>query len=183
MKITLINGEIHQDNDSFTPYAIGLAKVLGKRHWVDYFQLNKYQIYQCTGCWSCWWKTPGLCPLKDDAEAIMRSVIQSDLVIFASPIVAGFVTSLLKKFQDRLIVLIHPYIELVEGECHHRKRYDTYPDFALLLESEKDTDEEDIQIISDIHHRLALNFHGKLKKVWLKETINKEEVAHELNHF
>jgi multimeric flavodoxin WrbA len=120
-------------------------------------------LKNCTGCWSCWWKTPGECAIKDEGEKIFRSVINSNFFVFASPIIAGFTSSELKKVTDRLIVLLHPYLELINGECHHRKRYDSYPDFGLLLQKEADTDEEDIQIISDIYDRLALNFHARKK--------------------
>ena len=120
-------------------------------------------LHYCTGCWSCWWKTPGRCAINDDAEKIIRSVINSDFVIFASPLIAGFTSSALKKITDRLIVLLHPYIELINGESHHRKRYNKYPDFGLILEKETDTDNEDLDIVNDIYERFALNFHCEKK--------------------
>jgi hypothetical protein len=134
-------------------------------------------IMQCTGCWSCWWKTPGICATKDDAQSIMYHVIHADLVVHASPVVAGFTSALLKTIQDRCIVLLHPYIEPIQGECHHRKRYDRYPDMALLLQPQSDTDEEDIEIITDIYHRLAINFHCKISHIWLTSEVRKEVVA------
>ena len=45
-----------------------------------------------------------------------------------------------------MIPLLHPYIELVKGECHHKKRYSKYPKLALILDRDHDpeTDDEDI---------------------------------------
>ncbi|MFW5707198.1 MAG: flavodoxin family protein [Bacteroidota bacterium] len=182
MKITLLDGNQRMEGNDFSQYANILAKEVGRNHEISYFPLYKMNIRQCTGCWSCWWKTPGQCAIKDDSEQIFREVIHSDLLIFASPIIAGFTSSTLKTLQDRLIVLLHPYIELIQGECHHRKRYDSYPDFALLLQKEPGTDEEDIEIITDIYKRLAINFHCRLQHVWFTETHNTEEIIHDLIH-
>jgi len=180
--ITIINGRLNTLDDGFDSFVKEIATNLSEHKDVRSFLLADMKISQCTGCWSCWWKTPGLCAIKDDAEPIMRAVIHSDLLVFASPVIAGFTSSLLKKLQDRLIVLLHPYIIPVQGECHHRKRYDNYPDMALLLQKEADTDKEDIEIITDIYKRLAINFHSNLKYILFTDTQTTEEIAHDLSH-
>lgn len=182
MNITVLNGNPADEKNGFTPWVSKLVYELERVHNVSYFPLSRMNIKQCRGCWNCWWKTPGICSLNDEAEPVMKAVIHSELVIFASPLIAGFTSSTLKTTQDRLIALLHPYIELVDGECHHRKRYESYPDFALLLQKEADTDEEDIKIITDIYHRLAINFHCKLKDIWFTETHKTEKIAHEISH-
>jgi hypothetical protein len=163
MKITILDGDLKQEKNVFSDYLEKLAEGFSLNHTVDIFQLNKMNLHYCTGCWTCWWKTPGRCAINDDAEAIFKSVINSDFVILASPLIAGFTSSVLKKITDRLIVLLHPYIEIRNGESHHCKRYDNYPNFGLVLEKEHDTDDEDIVIINDIYDRFALNFHCKIK--------------------
>jgi hypothetical protein len=75
--------------------------------------------------------------------------------------------------MDRLIVLLHPYIEIVNGECHHRKRYEKYPNLGLILEKEPDTDDEDIKLVKDIFDRLAINFHSKLVFVKMIDEVTK----------
>ncbi|MBA7553532.1 hypothetical protein ES705_46125 [subsurface metagenome] len=83
--------------------------------------------------------------------------------------------------QDKLIALVHPYIELVDNECHHFKRYDRYHEIALVYQRAEDTDEDDIKIVTNIYRRFALNFKSKL--IFSKD-INEptEELAHALNH-
>ncbi len=180
-KVTIVNGSPNNHSPALNQL---LTDLLIEQHNTELsvFNLAEMNIKQCTGCWSCWWKTPGLCVIKDDAELVMRSVVQADLLVFASPIVAGFTSSLLKKMQDRLVALIHPYIEPRMGECHHRKRYDNYPDFALLLDKEYNTDAEDIDIITIIYKRLAINFHCQLKHTWFANTHTSKEIANELSH-
>jgi multimeric flavodoxin WrbA len=173
MKITILNGDLQPTTNAFSRQIEEYVEQLRKSNQVDLFTLTQMDLHYCTGCWSCWWKTPGECTTKDDAEIIFRSVIHSDLVIFASPLIAGFPSSALKKIMDRLIVLLHPYIEIVKGECHHRKRYEKYPNIAVILDRETDTDDEDIKIVKDIFDRLAINFHSKLVFVKMIDEVTK----------
>ena len=69
----------------------------------------------------------------------------------------GFVSSLLKSAMDRNICLVYPHLEDVDGEVHHKKRYDKYPRISYLLEKEATTDDEDIAIATDIFRRQAVN--------------------------
>jgi len=163
MIVTILNGDMRQGESNFSVYTEKLAKEIQLNHAVHIFTLNNMNLHYCTGCWSCWWKTPGRCAINDDAEEIFKAVIKSDFVIFASPLTAGFTSSALKKITDRLIVLLHPYIELRNGENHHRKRYKKYPDIGLIIEKETVTDNEDLEIVNDIYDRFALNFHCKKK--------------------
>jgi len=166
MKITILNGSPNGDYNTLTERIQSLKmQKENEGHSVEEFNLKEMDLAFCNGCWACWWKSPGICAIKDDIESILRSVINADLVIFSSPIIKGFTSSLLKKVCDRLIPLVHPYIELVENECHHLKRYDKYPDFALVALKEEDTDKEDEEIISDIFKRFALNIKTKVEFV------------------
>ncbi|HRX32221.1 MAG TPA: NAD(P)H-dependent oxidoreductase [Tenuifilaceae bacterium] len=178
MKITILNGDVSQDESAFSNYIDRLAEALQQENTVNMFRLNKMNLHYCTGCWSCWWKTPGKCPTNDDAEQIYRSVVSSDLVIFASPLVAGFTSAVLKKITDRFVALIHPYIKLFDGECHHQNRYDKNPDIALVLEKEADTDNEDLEIVNDIYKRFALNLHSNLRFTKIVDHDKIEDIVH-----
>jgi multimeric flavodoxin WrbA len=161
MTITILNGNPSPNNGSFSHKINHLASDLSERNQVNLFNLAKMNLHYCTGCWSCWWKTPGECAIKDDGEQIFRAVINSDFIIFASPLVSGFTSSTLKKITDRLIVLLHPYLQIINGESHHRKRYEKYPEFGVIIDRENDTDDDDVQIVKDIYDRLAINFHSR----------------------
>ena len=115
-------------------------------------------IKPCIGCWNCWAKTPGVCVHKDDMHQILKHVNHNDLMIFAVPFAMGFMHSLGKTVQERLIPLLLPYSEIVMGEFHHVLRYGVSPEIAYLYKPEPDTDEEDIQINKDIFERFSLNF-------------------------
>ena len=141
--------------------------------------LRDKKITYCTGCWACWVKTPGQCIASDDSREICSTFINSDFVLFASPVLMGFTSAILKRLQDKLIPLVHPYIEIVQGECHHKKRYDSYPGMGLVLDMQE-SDMEDRQIITRIYERLAKNLRTRLH---FSKTADDpaEEVAHAID--
>lgn len=163
MKITILNGNPYEDNKTFESYLDEVALALDDLGLdVITVTLRDKNIHSCTGCWGCWVKNPGECSIPDDSGEIRDKIIHSDLIIFASPLIMGFTSALLKILQDKLIPLLHPYLEIVNNEIHHQKRYDQYPGLALLFQPEPETDDEDIQIVTDIYHRFSINFKSEL---------------------
>lgn len=182
MHITVLNGNPHADNNAFDGYLGALSNQLESHgHTVTVFTLREMDIKHCIGCWGCWLKTPGECITKDDSSVICREYINSDLVLFASPVIMGFTSALLKKIHDKFVPLIHPYLELVDGEVHHLARYGKYPMMGLLLEKGRDVDQEDLEIITDIYRRDAINFKTTLSFARLT-SMPIEEVADEIDH-
>lgn len=133
----------------------------------------------CRGCFNCWVKTPGLCVFRDDGDILCREVCHSDFILLASPVIMGYPSAMMKNALDRIIPLIHPYLEEVNGEVHHMKRYPKYPVMGLLLEKKGDTDDEDIDIITEIFGRAAINLQSRLGFVKLTDS-SAEEVANEI---
>ena len=152
-----------QDHDSQVYLNSMVDQLESEGNQVKVFTLRDMDIKYCTGCWTCWWKTPGRCVFEDDMEQVYPAMMAADRLVMFSPLSMGFVSSLLKKVNDRSIPLLHPYIEIVQGECHHRKRYQKYPDLALIVNEEADTDAYDLDIINDLYQRFALNFRADLK--------------------
>jgi multimeric flavodoxin WrbA len=181
VKITILNGNPDAGNVQFDSYLKELSDLLeSSKHTVTILQLRDIDVRYCIGCFGCWIKTPGECIVADGSGDICREYIKSDLVLFASPVIMGFTSALLKKAHEKFLPLIHPYIEFVQGEVHHIARYHKYPLMALLLERGKDTDEEDIEIISDIYRRDAINFKTSFSFTRLTGD-PVEEVANEIN--
>jgi multimeric flavodoxin WrbA len=163
MRITILNGSADAQNKSFDDHLHRLTDTLiTRQHQVTTLTLRAMEIKQCVGCWGCWVKTPGECVIADDSHQVCRAVINADFVLFASPMVMGFPSALLKRTMDRLIPLVHPYIVVDQGEAHHLARYANYPRLGLLLEKSDGVDGQDIQITSEVFSRTALNLKTRL---------------------
>ncbi len=145
----------------------------------DELILRDMKYSPCRGCFNCWVKTPGLCVFRDDGDILCRKVLHSDFVLLASPVIMGYPSAMLKNALDRIIPLIHPYLEDINGEVHHMKRYEKYPVLGLYLERSGETDEEDISIIKMIFERAAINLQSRLGFV-TSTTTSPEELADEI---
>jgi hypothetical protein len=163
MNITILNGNPDAGRAGFDDYLALLSDELTSNgHAVTSFELREMDISYCIGCFGCWVKSPGECRSGDDSHEVSHAYINSDFVLWASPVIMGFYSALLKKVTDKFIQLVEPYMVFVDGESRHVARYDRYPLAGLLLEKGPDTDDEDISIIADTHTNTALNFKSKL---------------------
>ncbi len=186
MKVLIINGNPPSASGDGITSTLGdyLNRLSGclqeKEIEVKNIPLADLKIHYCSGCFSCWLKTPGRCVFQDDMELVLREMLNSDLVIYAAPLSLGFLHRLLKKTIDRTIPLLLPYIGLYKKECHHYLRYPKMPFMGVVVEKEADTDEEDLDITYGMMKRLSLNMRTRLV---FSETTEKspEEVLHEIS--
>jgi len=180
MRIVVLNGNPNKNARAFDDYLEQLQDtLLLAGHSSNLFTLRDMNIRQCVGCWGCWVQTPGECLTPDDTVQVRRAVVGADWLLLASPVIMGFASALLKRTMDRMIPLIHPYAVIDRGELHHRRRYERYPHIGLILQKQKDTDDEDIAIIADIFGRMSINLKSELKFARLT-TDAVEEVMHEI---
>jgi len=175
MKITILNGNPRPT--IFDHYLELLTSALETGgHAVTQLDLRDMPLRYCVGCWGCWVKTPGECLARDASLEMDRAVINADFVLWAAPLRMGFPSELLKRANDKHLPLIHPYMVVDQGEAHHLRRYPHSPRVGLLLEKESSTDARDLQIVTEIYCRTALNFKTRLEFSLTTET-PVEEVA------
>lgn len=155
-KVTIINGISDKSFNS-------LEGKLRERYKESFYTIRDLNIKSCCGCWNCWLKTPGECVQRDDTPMILKSIVNSDLVVFISNIRVGFITSELKTIIEKSISLVLPYIRIYNGECHHKERYNNLPDFGVVILSDNEVEEDIININREIFERLSKNFHSKVK--------------------
>jgi multimeric flavodoxin WrbA len=169
MKITILNG--NPEPSSFDNYLAQLTSTLESMgHAIIRLDLRDIRLRHCVGCWGCWVKTPGQCLAKDASIEMDRAVINSDFTLWAAPLKMGFPSELLKMANDKHLPLIHPYMDIDQDEAHHLRRYPHSPRIGLLIEKEAATDSGDLQIVTDIFCRTALNFKTRLEFSLTTET-------------
>jgi multimeric flavodoxin WrbA len=179
MKITILNGSSVPSR--FDAYLAQLKDVLETgRHYVTLITLRDLKLRYCNGCFGCWVRTPGECVSRDASLEIDRAVINSDFFLCAAPLKMGFPDSLLKMAMDKMIPLIHPYDDVADGEAHHKKRYARYPRLGLIVQKETVTAGSDLQIVSDIFCRFAINFKTRLEFTLTTDT-PVEDIAGRIN--
>ena len=181
-KIVILNGDPENDSSPVNDSVQKLTEnLLTEGAEIQTFNLRKLDVKQCAGCFDCWLKSPGICRYNDDAKDVLREIIKADLLIFASPLIMGMYSAVLKKFQDRMMPIIHPYLEIVNNEFHHRKRYESYPAIGFVY-YENDASREEIENVEFIHKRIALNMHSELRLFESVQQKNPKVLSHEISH-
>ncbi len=128
------------------------------------------EIRPCIGCWSCWLKTPGECVFNDVMTKVYADYVNSSRVVLLFDTSQGFVNYQMKAFFDRTIPHYHPYIEIVDGECHHLARYDEYPELYFYYDGKQLSDSEE-QLIEDYLYRTAYHFQSSAFRIHWKDKL------------
>lgn len=128
------------------------------------------EITPCIGCWNCWLKTPGECVFNDVMTEVYADYVNSSRVVILFDSSKGFVNYQMKAFFDRTIPHYHPYIEIVDGECHHLARYDEYPELYFYYDTKDLTERED-QLIEDYLYRTTYHFQSLAFRIQWKYTL------------
>lgn len=177
MKAVILNGS----NDNENPLNSGgstLVEELKKMEWeVEIVELRNKKIATCIGCFGCWIKTPGQCILKDSGQEIAKAVARSDLLILLSPVTFGGYSFQLKKMIDRIIPNLLPLFTKINGEIHHKPRYEKNPKL-LAIGYLPEHDEESERIFKILVGRNALNMHSPVNYAEvITEDISQEKVT------
>lgn len=160
MKAILLDGSQNNDVMAELIYS-GLSHELQSRGWqVERIRLCEQKIGNCAGDFFCWIRNPGVCNVNDDNRSIAETVVGSDLMIYLSPVTFGGYSSTLKRMVDHQIQNILPYFAQVEGETHHQKRYDRYPDF-LTVGWLPQADPQAEAVFRQLTQRNSINFYAQ----------------------
>ncbi len=159
MKVLVLDATL--ESNRISSDIVESFRVLSEHHALDIevISLQDSEIAYCRGCFECWIKNPGECAIDDDARDICAKIINSDLLVYLTPIVFGAYSPTLKVLLDRSIPLIHPFFKRIDGEYHHQKRYDKYPSIlgiGILEQPDSELEELFRRNIS----RNALNMHA-----------------------
>ncbi len=161
MKLTILNG--NPQDSAFDSYIKQTQALLGEKgNQVNLIFLRELPLKYCTGCWGCWVKTPGKCQSDSASQEMDDAIINSDFLLWAAPLRMGYPSELIKMAMDKHLPLIHPYMVVDQFEAHHQKRYTKYPRIGLLVEKETFTDRQDLEIVTRLFQRTALNFKSRL---------------------
>jgi hypothetical protein len=121
--------------------------------------LREQKIGNCAGDFLCWVRNPGMCITNDANRDIARQIVQSDLLIYLTPVTFGGYSSTLKQMVDHQIQNISPFFAKVQGETHHARRYARYPRFLAIGLQDEDNPRA-ASIFRHLVYRNSLNFYA-----------------------
>lgn len=176
MKATILNGARPGESQIDAVANTLVAHLTRQSFDVQAYTLRDHKIGYCIGCFGCWVKTPGECVIKDENRDIAADIIQSDLLIYVSPVVFGSYSSELKRMMDHLIPLVTPFFKRVDGEVHHQPRYNRYPSF-MSIGLQRQTNPVQAALFKELSKRNGINFDRtpNAADVWPND-ISSEEV-------
>ncbi len=107
MKIAILNGSPKKGNTAamVDAFAEG-AKAAGYE--VEILHVGKMKIGGCLGCEYCHGKGEGKCIQKDDMDKVLPAYLESDMIVFASPIYYFAMTAQLYAAMQRVYCIGNP---------------------------------------------------------------------------
>lgn len=124
MKILAINGSPRGEKGNtevvLKPFLKGCEEAGAD---VETIYLKDKDIKHCSGCFTCWTKTPGKCIHKDDMEELLNKIVQADVMVYATPLYYATVTGFMKDFMDRTLPLNSREIVETDGRAGHPRRF------------------------------------------------------------
>ena len=106
MKITTILGSPRRRGNTAT--VLGLFEgMVPAAHRVERIKIADYTINGCLGCGACQWDftAPG-CIQRDDAGALLQRLMETDVIVYATPLYVWGFTAQMKAFLDRHYCLV-----------------------------------------------------------------------------
>ena len=99
---------------------------------VETVNLRKKNVKNCIGCFTCWTKTPGKCIHNDDmTKELFPKWLDSDLVVYATPLYHYTVNAEMKAFIERTLPVVEPFVVQRDNGSVHPWRQ-TPPDAVVL---------------------------------------------------
>jgi len=134
MKILALNSSARSGGESKTELMLNhlIDGMREAKADVEVVNLREKNIKNCVGCFSCMTKSPGKCVLKDDMTGeLFPKWLESDLIIYATPLFHHTVNATMKTFIERTFPICEPFLLEEKGRWIHPLRK-THPAAVVL---------------------------------------------------
>ena len=106
MKAVILFGSPRKAGNTIELARLATDTLRENGHSVRMLYLNDLNIRPCQGCYTC--LSDGTCRINDDMRDIRKYVMESDLIVYATPIYWFGPSSQLKLAMDRFIAFMDP---------------------------------------------------------------------------
>ncbi|MGE5370674.1 MAG: NAD(P)H-dependent oxidoreductase [Solirubrobacterales bacterium] len=118
---------------------------------IEETRIGERDLVFCKGCFGCWTKKPGECTINDAMARINHTAMNSDVVVYLSPVVFGQFSANLKNAIDRWLPNMLPFfMTRKDGSTMHPPRYDDYP-AQIMVGYADELSAADAQLFTDIN--------------------------------
>ena len=126
MKILLINGSPKGKKSNTYRLSQAFREGISENTDIAYEEIcvRDKDIKPCSGCFSCWNKTPGKCIINDDMGEILEKILWADTVIWSFGLYYYNVPGKLKMLIDRQLPHVMPFMVKDSESGGHNSRYD-----------------------------------------------------------
>ena len=110
MKICILFSSPRKDGNTaslLTPFRERIEEAGHTCTQLDLYDMDLLPCLACRGCQKDW-TIPG-CVRTDDMDAVFSAVLESDMILLASPIYAWYCTAPLKAALDRMVYALNKY--------------------------------------------------------------------------
>ena len=132
------------------------------------------KIHPCTGCFSCWNRTPGRCVIQDGYENMGSLIHQAGEVVVISKYTYGGFSGSVKGVFDRCLGYVLPQFEVTKDETHHKRRFDENKPFTFIFYGPVLTESEK-ELARNYVRAVCANIRGHVKDVVFKVSEEAEE--------
>ena len=110
MKAIAINGSPRKKWNTVTLLKKSLESAAAVGVETELIHLYNLTFKGCCSCFDCKKSNfAGTCVMKDDLTAVLKRIMESDLLLLGSPIYLGNITGEMKSFMERLVFAILSY--------------------------------------------------------------------------
>jgi multimeric flavodoxin WrbA/putative sterol carrier protein len=134
MKVLALNSSPRIKGQSKTEIMLGslVSGMESAGAQVEVVHLRTKTIKYCTGCFSCWTKTPGRCIHRDDmSKELFPKFLESDIAVFATPLYHFTMNAILKTFIERTLPVLEPTL-VRKGEITYHPLRGKHPGVVAL---------------------------------------------------
>jgi multimeric flavodoxin WrbA len=174
MKAIAVNGSPRKEWNTATLLQSALegAESVGARTKLVHLYDLAYQ--GCTSCFSCKRKGSmcgGLCAMRDDLTEVLEEALESDVLLFGSPIYFGDVTGEMRSFLERLLFPSTSYDEF--GKSTFARTTSCGWVFTMNCPE---------KFVKDVHYDVLIEHHASLMNI-LKSRLTEVVTSHETYQF
>ena len=110
MKICILFSSPRKDGNTASLLTPFRERIEDAGHTCTQLDLYDMDLLPCLACRGCQkdWTIPG-CVRNDDMDAVFSAVLESDMILLASPIYAWYCTAPLKAALDRMVYALNKY--------------------------------------------------------------------------